>query len=497
MDVISPNDAYTDEDGAIYVQARPGEETHYIGSCYDMGDLNNPRSTKTPIWCLDRYRNHVRVGFTRGAPGEITTTVTGLTEENADWLERFSDDFCPFYLHITQSKCGSRGVWSHWERVWTILVESIEDDVLSGLSSREGGNPTTRAFNLKAFPPRVGSRRVTVSRETTTEVNAANDIWSCVKRCDDSCGLGRGTGEILYTGHDAAGAATANVLRAADYGVTWAATATDPFAADEDILAGVCVEVDRNTTRQITVREPDAANPLEIGYSDDAGATWTNVTVGATNNEGGTLAQCLFALDVEHIWLCTDQGEIYFSSDGGLTWTSQNATTASGGNALNAIVFIDYNIGYAVGAADTVVSTSDGGTNWAAATATGGGGALQTVQILDRYGLTVIVGDNAGDIYHSWDGATTWTNTWAGGNDCRCISFSTFTTGFMLHDAAGPVGTVYQTADGGETWHALTTPTNAGLNSVIALSPNLAFACGEPQGGTAVILEIGTPSVAW
>ena len=153
----------------------------------------------------------------------------------------------------------------------------------------------------------------------------------------------------------------------------------------------------------------DAA--FRVAYTDDMGATaWTVVTISATVAEGGTGPKSLFALDSQHIWACSTTGDVYFSSDGGETWTDQNAAGVSGGIQLNALSFIDEEIGYAVGNTDTIIYTTDGGLHWAAAMATGTGDDLLAVTCFSQYRLLVGT-DNAtlgGSLWISFDGTTTW-----------------------------------------------------------------------------------------
>lgn len=480
---------YTDEDGAIFVQASPGKVTYYAGGCFDVGDLPNPKADRTPFYCLDANRQYQLAGSTQSPPGTATFDVTGLVEAAGNWLEKFAEDACPFIIHFLQHKCGARGVFGNWERVYSYNVLNLSNDTVSGLGSMEGGNKTTRAFAMTASPFRVDSREFAAAEQTTTEDQAANDICACPSACAGACGDAVGVCDVLHIACDAVGAGTANVLRSTDGGTTWAATAADPFAADENIMAIVCFPINRTTNRVLCVRDGDAAAALEVAYTDDAGATWTNATVGATLNEAGTGPQCLFAFDMEHIWLCTDDGNVFFSDDGGATWTDQGALGASGANALQAVWFEDYNLGVAVGAADTVIVTDDGGATWTAATATGGGNTNNTVQIFDR-GQHIIVGDNGGDMYHSFDGATTWgaalpASRWpgAGVGEVQCMEFCNDLTGLALHDTAAPVGALYHTVDGGYSWRAIATPANLGMNSVIMCKETLGYAVGEVNAG--------------
>ena len=51
-----PTSAFTDADGSVYVQQSPGSETHFIGGCFEAGDLPNPQGDVEPIYCLDADR---------------------------------------------------------------------------------------------------------------------------------------------------------------------------------------------------------------------------------------------------------------------------------------------------------------------------------------------------------------------------------------------------------------------------------------------------------
>jgi len=62
--------------------------------------------------------------------------------------------------------------------------------------------------------------------------------------------------------------------------------------------------------------------------------------------------------------------------------------------------------------------------------------------------------------------------------------------GFMAHNSAAPVGTVFATIDGGYSWDAVTTFTNTGINGMYVHDLNTAFFAGEPQGSTGVIGKV-------
>jgi len=104
-------------------------------------------------------------------------------------------------------------------------------------------------------------------------------------------------------------------------------------------------------------------------------------------------------------------------------------------------------------------------------------------------------------MYYSTDDGANWTlraftGSGVAGGEVADIAFYNDLCGWMISNTSGPVGTVHRTRDGGYTWEAIDTPSNAGLNAIWPCSCNLAFAVGEASGGTAVILKIsgGTPS---
>jgi photosystem II stability/assembly factor-like uncharacterized protein len=233
-----------------------------------------------------------------------------------------------------------------------------------------------------------------------------------------------------------------------------------------------------------------AAGFAAVAYSNDGGATWTIVEVGATNTEYFTGPNTIFALDGSHIWGCTDQGNVFFSADGGVTWVDQGALAASGGNALNCIHFVDEDTGYAVGDADTVIYTDNGGATWTAATATGLGVALKSVVCFSRYraiiGAAIVV---AGSLVMTFDGGVTYEQKAFTGNGVEvvnAISFYNNIVGAIVTDTAGPIGSLHMTIDGGASWYEIVVPVNAGLTDVDMCGNNELYISGLASAGAGI-----------
>jgi hypothetical protein len=488
-DMNLPTNVYTDADGSVYVQIAPAAETHFIGGCFEAGDLPNPKYDVDPIYCLTADRSFQAVGATRTMPGKITSTVTGLTEDSAGWLELFAEDFCPFFIHFVQHKCGTRGVWAHWERVHTYLVRALTDDVVSGFMSREGGNVTTRAINWTGFPPRVSSRRLGIGSKMDYDgVMPVSTIWAEPKNCSVDCGTHRMLGEVLYYSDTTAAGPRVNV--STDFGESWVDTAAIEAVGGYFAEAGAAVQLDRDTVRQICLMYSANAVPLHVRYSDDSGATWATAAIDAA----GTIdpitgaSQALHALDSEHIWAGDETGEVHFSDDAGLTWTNQGAALAAQG--VMSIDFYDANIGVCAGVTGLVSVSIDGGTNWAAATVP----EAQTINSIRFTGPSsqhlVCVTLN-GNVWYSRDRGANWTETWAGnGTAIKCLDVASPTVYFLIDDDGGS-NDIYQTVDGGLTFQEYTTPVNTELEHIIVLSPTLVFAVGNAGAAVPVIIKLG------
>lgn len=485
----------TQKDAGVFIQFQPGKQSYYLGDCIDLDSIPNPRlGGVDPIYCWNARRDgYVEKGTKLSPPGRIEFAVSEMVEQAASWLEQVN---CPFTFFALRSTCGERGVFNNWERGHVVASTRILEDTHNNVAHHVDDNEAMHEFSLSGAIPRMDVWPMVSSRKTTAEANALNDVTGCGNLfCGDECGAQTSPCDTYYAVADAAVGATANVLKSTNKGVTWAATGADPFATNEDLHAVACFEISRGVNRVLVVREADAAAALEVAYSDDGGATWSLVTVGNTNGEALGSANGLFVLDGQHIWLATLEGNVFFSSDGGESWTDQGAASASGGNQLNAINFVDANVGFAVGASDTIIKTTDGGAHWAAATATGSGDELLSLWVFSQY--RVIIGSviNAtGSLYMSFDGGATYeVKTFTGytAEGVKDIFFFNSMRGVILTNTSGPVGSIHETIDGGHEWREVTLPSNSGLNALVMCDMNKALAVGEANGGTAAILALG------
>ncbi len=482
--------------GSLFVQLAAGQKPEYLG-CTDLNAIAAPEGDVALTLCRDANGDFKTVGSASGVPGAVTTSLTALVFPEASILDRIRKG--PVNVYALQRDCGQLGQFTNWVRGAIIHHARVTTRTLDNVVKREAADPTTLAVDLSGWHPLYQVRKVAVSRPDIAETTDLNALAMCgVESCVGNCGPAQEKYTNMFVGGVApAGSPTerADIWATDDEGATWTnitGGAGHPFVSGQDIMAVACVQIDASTFRWFAVRAAVNSEPLKIAYSDDNGATWTLVTVGAINNEGATGAGAIFALDREHIWIATDAGNVYFSDDSGLTWTLQGSATASGGNALNAIVAADTDNVWAVGNSDTIILSTDGGDTWIAIVSPTSGANITALWAFSAF--RAIVGTNADEMWQTWDGGVHWTAKsyvgQAGTGTVKFLSFANDLTGFMAHDTAAPVGDVQRTIDGGHTWSKLPTPANAGLNQIVAADENTAFAVGNAQAGTSVLFKV-------
>jgi photosystem II stability/assembly factor-like uncharacterized protein len=476
------------QNGTLFFQpGGPNQDVHWLG-CYDVDDVEESRGEISLIQCFDESGNFYTRGFTEEAPDKISFGLGTFTGKRKELLESAR---CPSALYMMLKCRGKKNQFSDWDRVAVLDIAKVTGRTLAGWVKREEDATAMTSFTVDALPGILDVVEMAANRVQTAETLAINNVAFCNdEKCVGPCGPGQDICDEGFLVTDAA-AAEANVRGTSDGGSTWDVAATLPFAATEHIIGAVCFPIDANTTRWLVARGvTDAGNPAEVAYSDDGGATWTNVDVGSTNGQFAVDSHALFALDAQHIWLATSGGYIYFSDDGGATWTTQEAGVITGAGNFLAVYFADEYTGMAVAVADDIAVTIDGGRTWSAATATGQGGDLRVVQYNGRYWW---VATDDGDLFYSDDQGTTWSErtgfTGQGTGTIDAMDWVNPYEGWIGHNIGG-AGFLLYTINGGRHWFRVRTATNTGLNQIYMCGSDLGWAVGEVQGGTAVILKI-------
>ena len=472
----------------------PNSEPRYLG-CHAISSVTKPKGNNTLVHCPDpvnprKYKVTVK---TKSAPGLTTYTIETKMFKLADYLENIN---CPIPVIAQVTPCAPKNEFWNWDRSFLFPnSDNVQEGINNLLSGGDGEDPIMMSFDMEA-DDMVRIYPLAVSRDQSiSETQALNSIFACDQDvCAGPCGALNEKCDTLYAVSDpvsgsASNTATVHIMTNG----SWSAAAADPFATDEAISAGVCFAIDRSTRRILVFRgSTDAGSPAEAAYSDDAGATWTTANIGADNGEFVSSSKAVYAINQNNIWAGTDSGRIYFSGNGGVSWTVQEDQGIHSA-AWNWVHFMDDRNGFAGGAGDIVAITTDGGDVWSQVNATGNGGDIVAGGVIDIN--TFWVGTDDAELFYTTDAGTTWSErsfsigagTAAAVDDIRFVDNM---LGFMSVRNDSAKSTLLMTRTGGFNWEIITTPTNSGVNSLAVCGPRLVYAVGEVSGSKPVIYKV-------
>lgn len=507
------NNYYDADMGYIWVQPGGPNTELYLLFCSDLdgmdeslGDVSSYMGRENAQW----YTTH----RSQGLPSEVTFDIETYKPKSQSWLQRQAALRCPMPVYVHNQRCPPSTFWGFESgqvgRDALITNKSGAANVRGKAASGDGaGDPTMQTFSFSASPiaPEYW-QMVSTPRPVSGEPLPFRDIAILgPPYCGGPCGTQLLPGETGFAVPDSAPAAALATPWMTTTGfVTVAGAAADPAAAGEDLSSCVVFQLDKDTTRYMVAVGEAAAAGLRIMYSDDAGATWTTVIVDASVTDYCMHSGGLFALDATHIWLCTFESDVWFSNDGGLTWTDQDAPTPGANESLYSINFIDPNYGWAVGgfrATPTchLLRTTDGGEHWATVTTEPQVELATGVAVLDSVHVWVTMDD--GTLWYSNDWGATWAQRTVDGSPTIMadVKFIDRYAGFVCGSTA-TVGLVWRTVNGGFSWEVHEYPTawdalvEFGFHAIEPVSYSKVYAAGELVGAVGVlwILENTQPA---
>lgn len=473
----------------------PNTKPEFLG-CHTIGSVTKPKGNNTLIHCPDpvqpgKYKVATK---TKSAPGLVTYTIETKMFGLFDFLENLN---CPIPIIAQVVPCAPKNEFWNWRRAFLFLnSDNVQEGLSNLISGGDDENPVMMSFDMEADDMlRLAPLQISVDK-SIGETQALNALFACDQDvCAGPCGAFNERCDTLYAVSDPVTASASNKgtvwIMQND---TWTAAAADPFSTSEVIIGGTCFAIDALTRRILVFRgSTDAGNPAEAAYSDDGGATWTTVNIGSDNGEFVPSAHSITAINQYNIWVGTDSGRIYFSSDGGGSWTVQEDQGIHAGR-WNWVQMADERNGWAGGAADIIAKTNDGGQVWSQVNATGQGGDITSGAIVDTN--NVWVGTDDSEIFFTDDGGTTWTQRigWKGssqvGGKVDDISFVNNLVGFMSVRNGSAKSEILTTRTGGYNWEVIETPSNSGINALGVCGLRRVYAVGEPSGGKPVVYKM-------
>ncbi len=186
-------------------------------------------------------------------------------------------------------------------------------------------------------------------------------------------------------------------------------------------------------------------------------------------------------------------GTIFKTINGGISWQDLNLTS------LNALFFLNDNLGYAVGKNNQVIKTLNGGASWEFQTPPG---------FLNKFNAVLFLNDNigfvaggksfipyTGIIYKTTNAGQVWNQVFSSAPDVdfRSIDFVNNYTGYAVGgNENASNGVIYRTTNAGENWLQQGI-VNKDLNGIYFSTPSIGYAVGEDG----MILKTVNGGVVW
>lgn len=489
--------AYSFGDGRVWYQ-REKFVSYDLLLPYGMTNVTDPVGAMTAVRepSAAKRRTSVVSDILRGEPPLPEFQIETRLQKTLNLMFGMKDCNVNFQAHLgacdRPDNYFASEVGLHWER------GHRGDMTLDRVAKIEGDNaPVAIAVPWMAEigPIVVDFEAEFLSARTITETEAVTAMAFLAAECLEDCRAQEDAGENGYAVTDVlAGSPTnvANVWYTEDKGETWAECSARPFIAGMKISDVAVVGIKGDHRIIVSNGTTQGAAYAQIAYADVStmGTTsWVTVDVGTVT---GQYINKIFLLDWMHIYVCTDDGYVYRSADGGATWTAVLSTAV---NELWDIEALSYGARagavWVAGDTNTIYFSEDYGDAWSAITGptAGAGDNIHSLALCPDG--TVIIGNDAGEVYGSYDDGVSWVTLSAQGvtaTDIDVLEAWGDTLIWMAVTTADG-GRVLRSTDGGASFRlwSLNIPTNSGINDLAIVDPNVVFAGGEPQGGTAFI----------
>lgn len=176
----------------------------------------------------------------------------------------------------------------------------------------------------------------------------------------------------------------------------------------------------------------------------NGGDSWSSVTVGSTN------LHALYFVSSTVGWVVGDNGVVYKSIDGGVTWTQQDAGTSMD---LYAVIASSTSIAMVAGERSVVLKTSNGGANWSVKY--GGNVGSPTLYKATRNTTSTYFVGAAGTILRTFNDGENWLGWTNGLSGTTVTLYGIYAGGGNKAYACGDNGTILRYGFNGDNWESM------------------------------------------
>jgi photosystem II stability/assembly factor-like uncharacterized protein len=493
--------SYKYKDGRVWVQLKKFEPFKLLlpygltGITDPLGNLNAVREPSAAV-----RGQTVISDIIRGEPGLPQFQLETRLQKTQNFLFGLKNCNSNFQAHMGECDRAdnyySSSMVMHWERCHR---GDLQTDRLSLIQGDDAPSQIQTTMVAEVGPIIYDLETEFLSKRNTTETEDGTAIAFLGSECIENCRNQEDAGENGYfVSKTLVGSAgnIANVYYTVDKGETWTVTTANPFAGGMDI-SDIIVSGIKNNHRVIVANGTSRpANPAQIAYADvsDIGNTnWVTVDVGAVN--GQYITDLLF-IDWRNVFASTDDGYIYKSQDGGVSWT---AVYTAGVVGINKMSGTSNGTIWAVGNSDLIVMSNDYGDSWTIVDGplTSAEDAMSVHVTPDG---TLYIGYNNGSLYGSYDEGDSWIPLSVQGVTATSIvdikSIDDSNIWIIAATASG--GKVLRSIDGGASFRLwkLNTPSNSGLARLECVDDNTVWVIGAAHTGSTFLTRTNSRAIS-
>jgi hypothetical protein len=481
----------------------PGNPWKYLSSCAAM---TGPTISRGATEIRRNQDPDKAGGFKisskfRTAPELITFDLTTKLSK-LDFLDGLD---CPFGIRARYNRCGTREVPSDYDPIMLgYTTAEIDEYGYEDLVITDPDNED----EIIVTSTISASYEYRIEKETSARTGAAatvgdapiNDLEICgAESCGGYCGDRNDGCTTFYGVTDADTSPYANPLlvvgtkNVIEKTFTWTFYPILPINGNVD---GVECAGDRI----IVYSNADSV----VAYNDNDGDQDEWNLISFTVQAPTANPNAMHARTGREIWLGCENGYIYKSTDGGLTYTAVHEGGLTTEN-VNAVFAFDEEIVWAVCDNGIILKSEDSGETWAEKTDVSISAAnFLVVKVPPDRSQEAYIGTNNGYVIKTKDGGTTWEAESFSGDGVGTIDDLEFAgpdSGeilFILQNDSGPRGRILRDMSGGalgsdvEIAYDYTTlfTTGVELNSIAACGVNEVWAGGENISGYPVVLRV-------